>query len=236
MLVILPNRLDDTADPDICFPAHLKSVVLSLTALIAESEKAARRFLGIFMDREAFNAIELRVLSEHTTPSELSEHVQFVQKHKSCGLISDAGIPCIADPGAKLVFRLHQKKVPIKAHIGPCSILQALVLSGFNGQQFCFHGYLPREIPLLEKKLLSLEQASRDATQIWIDTPYRSEKILSHLCKVLKPETFLSIAKSLSLPTEVVRTLPIRLWQKEKAFFEGKEPAVFLISSEKGLS
>ena len=233
MFYILPNLLDPTLPIDRYFPPHMKEVVCSLTGLVAESEKAARQFLKLFMDREAFSKVQLWTLNEHSSKEDLVEIVQGIQKMKHTGMISDCGMPCLADPGSNLIYALHKKKIPMQVIMGPSAILQALLLSGLSAQSFSFHGYLPREVPDLKKKLLELEVQSRFATQLWIEAPYRSSKMLDIILETLHPKTLLSVAKNLSLASEKICTQSIEEWRSASSFFEGKEPSVFLISSKK---
>jgi 16S rRNA (cytidine1402-2'-O)-methyltransferase len=166
----------------------------------------------------------LALLNEHT--SDLQTLIEPLLKGQTWGLISDAGLPCIADPGADLVFLAHQKKIDIKTFIGPSSIIMALQLSGFGGQKFTFHGYLPREIPALENKLKELEQEG--GTHIWIEAPYRSLKMLEIAKNTLKPQTKLCVAINLTSENERVQSALVATW-KQSSFPIEKEPAVFLI-------
>jgi 16S rRNA (cytidine1402-2'-O)-methyltransferase len=229
MLYLLPNVLDESLPHAPFLPAALGEVVSSLQGLIAESEKSARRFLRRFVSHEQMAKIPLRLLNEHSSEKEVKELLGQLCLGQRWGLISDAGLPCIADPGANLVFLAHANGIPVETFAGPCSIAMALQLSGFSGQRFAFHGYLPREMSELEKQLREVEKQSFQATQIWIEAPYRSMKMLECLKAVLQPATHLCVAKDLTLPTQRVVTLSVAKW-KSFTLDLGKSPSVFLIA------
>jgi 16S rRNA (cytidine1402-2'-O)-methyltransferase len=224
-LLLLPNLLDESLPTEPYLPTSVNTAVASIQGLIAESEKMARRYLRRFLSHDNMAKMPLRVLNEHT--KEIEELIQPIVQGETWGLISDAGLPCIADPGADLVWLAHQKNIPVETFVGPSSIVMALQLSGFGGQQFSFHGYLPREIPELEQKVRELEK--RGGTQIWIEAPYRSAKMLDLLKRILQPNTKLCIAVNVTLPTQRVVSQPLSKW-KAASFSLEKEPAVFLIS------
>ena len=227
---IFPNLLDEEQDIQCFFPSILMEVVPKINGLIAESEKAARKFLRRFISREAMDRIEIRTLSEHTKKEELISLLEPILNGETWGLISDAGLACIADPGSDLIFLANQNGVQVETFIGPCSIVLSLQLSGFSGQNFSFHGYLPRDGHDLEIKLKNLEKQSSSATQIWIEAPYRSNKMLETLKRVLNPSTFLCVAASLTMKTQSVASLSVAEWRKTSKEL-GKEPVIFLIST-----
>jgi 16S rRNA (cytidine1402-2'-O)-methyltransferase len=176
--------------------------------------------------------LPIKLLNEHTKPIELPELIDPIVRGERWGLISDAGLPCLADPGAPLVLLAHQHHVQVIAFPGPSSMILALQLSGLNGQRFAFHGYLPREIPLLTQRLRELEKISHqeDATQIWIEAPYRSAKMAEIIIETLQPSTFLCMALSITTPRQRIRTQKVIEWRKELFSIE-KEPAVFLLKT-----
>jgi 16S rRNA (cytidine1402-2'-O)-methyltransferase len=225
-LILLPNLLDEGAAIDFSFPPAISSLVASLNGLICESDKEGRRFLRRFLSHDQMAALPLRNLNEHTLPTELKTLVEPLLKGETWGLISDAGLPCIADPGAEVVWLAREKGIEIEALSGPSSLLLSLQLSGFSGQRFTFHGYLPREIPDLEKKIKELEKRSKEETQIWIEAPYRSAKMLDLLQKTLQPFTRLCVAVNLTSSNQRVASSLIKNWNP---FPIQKEPAVFLL-------
>lgn len=223
-LYLLPNLLEETAAVESFFPLSVNEAVKSIQGMIAESEKMARRYLRRFLSHEEMAKMPLALLNEHTKNFE--ELLKPLEQGEVWGLISDAGLPCIADPGAELVWLSHQKKIEVATFVGPSSIVMALQLSGFGGQQFSFHGYLPRELHELEAKIKELEKKA--GTQIWIEAPYRSAKMLDLLKKTLQPSTRLCVAVHLTTAFQRVVSQPVSRW-KEKSFPLEKEPAVFLI-------
>lgn len=220
-LILLPNVLDESQTP---------SGYVEIDGLIAESEKSARRYLRTFVSHEELTKFPIRLLNEHTEQKEIAPLLEPILQGQTWGLISDAGVPCIADPGSEIVKLAHQHKIAVDAVPGPCSIILALQLSGFSGQNFCFHGYLPREEHLLIKKIKDLEAKARGCSQIWIEAPYRSSKMLEALKKELQPTTELCVAVNLTGPLQQVISQSIKEW-KSSSVQLGKEPAVFLIFS-----
>lgn len=229
-LYLLPNLLDETLPWEPFLPASVAGAVSSLDGLIAESEKEGRRYLRRFVDHERMAKTPIRLLNEHT--AELEMLLEPMLRGETWGLVSDAGLPCIADPGAPLVLLAREKKVRVVALAGPSSILMALQLSGLSGQRFAFHGYLPREAPELNRKLQQLEARSRQegSAQIWIEAPYRSAKMAQAAVEALQPSTLFCIAEDLTLESQSVRTQPVAKWKKET--FSGKNRTVFLIQAK----
>lgn len=229
-LILFPNVLEESLPSEPFLPASVGKAALELQGLIVESEKAARRYLRRFLTHDQMAAVPLRLLNEHTSPQEIKTLLEPMLRGEVWGIVSDAGLPCIADPGADLVWLAQQSGVLVEPLVGPCSLVLALQLSGFSGQKFCFHGYLPREDGLLEKTIQNLEAAAKGATQIWIEAPYRSAKMLDLLKRVLHPDTMLCAAVQLTTPMQRVASYSVRRW-KSLDFAIGKEPTVFLIYS-----
>ena len=229
-IILLPNVLDEALSHESVFPPSVALAVKEIQGLIVESEKSGRRYLRRFLSHEKMAALALRLLNEHTQTQEFDHLLEPMKRGEVWGLISDAGLPCIADPGAELVARAHRLGIEVEALVGPCSIILALQLSGFSGQCFCFHGYLPKEESLLEQAFRNMEKRCKIETQIWIEAPYRSEKMLDQLKRVLSLDTVLCVAASLTFPTQKVLSQPIRLW-KQSSFSLSKEPAIFLLGT-----
>ena len=232
ILFLLPNLLDDELPHEPYLPVSVGEAVRSLDGLIAESEKGARRYLRRFVSHEQMARLPLKLLNEHTQPSELLEMIEPVIQGQRWGIVSDAGLPCLADPGAPLVWLARQRGLQVIAFPGPSSPILALQLSGLNGQRFAFHGYLPREMPDLQQRLRQLEKISKqeDSTEIWIEAPYRSSKMAQAVMETMSSETLLCIALSLIAPCQRIATQKIADWKKHPFSIE-KEPAVFLIHS-----
>lgn len=226
-LYLIANLLYDEAEWTHFLPANLAEVISRLDMVICETEKPARRFLGRFKRA----SLPLLVLNEHTKDEELSELLRPLGEGKQVGLISDAGLPCIADPGAKLVKLARQAKIKIQVVTGPCSITHALMLSGFSGQRFSFHGYLPRESIERVKALRKLEQKAKAelSTEIFIEAPYRNQELLKDALNALLPATTLAIACDLTAPTEEVHVHSIKEWRSVEIPNIQKRPTIFLI-------
>jgi 16S rRNA (cytidine1402-2'-O)-methyltransferase len=227
-LILLPNVLEESLPADLFLPASVQTAVTGLDGLIAESEKAARRYLRRYLSHEKMAALPLRLLNEHTPPAEMEALLKPVLEGQIWGIVSDAGLPCIADPGADLVAAARRIGVDVEATSGPCSLILALQLSGFSGQRFRFHGYLPRIAEDLERMVKNLEKAAKGETQIWIEAPYRSAKMLEALKLWLQPATRLCVAVNLTTSVQRVASYSVDQWRL-LSFEIGKEPAVFLM-------
>lgn len=226
-LLLLPNVLGDVAHHELFLPASVDKAVESLDGLIAESEKGGRRFLSRFKHEKKPQDIPLALLNEHTKKDEIDFLLEPIRKGERWGLISDAGLPCIADPGHELVFRARNSGILVQAFNGPSSILLALMLSGLPGQNFTFNGYpIMESAPMLRK----LEKRSQEekTTQIFIEAPYRSQKFLEALLENLDDSTLLACAWDLTLPTQGVLSQPVALWKKSPLPNLVKKPAIFL--------
>jgi 16S rRNA (cytidine1402-2'-O)-methyltransferase len=230
ILYLLPNLLDENLDYEFFLPASVREIVRSLNGLIAESEPGARRYLRRFLSREQMASMPLRYLNEHTKRSEWTALLDSVVHGERWGVVSDAGLPCIADPGAGLVFLAQQKNIAVVALSGPSAPLLALQLSGLTGQRFAFHGYLPRKTPALIWQLKQLEERSRcdSATQIWIEAPYRCSKIAEIAIAHLDPQTLLCVALNLTGPDQTVHTRTIAQWRRSELKIE-KQPGCFCL-------
>lgn len=220
-LYLLPNLLHKEADARQLFPPLVGEVVSCLDGLICESEKEGRLFLKGQIAH--FRTLPLALLNEHTT--DLTPLLSPLQRGERWGLISDGGLPLLADPGAELVSRLRSLKVPIHALPGPCSLICALQLSGFSAQRFTFHGYPPHKDEMLKERLRTLPKGE---SHLFIETPYRTEHFLKRLLHFLQEETRLSLSWNLTGPDQETRTERVREWKK-KSLALGKVPAVFVI-------
>ena len=234
-LYLFPNLLADLQTHTDQLPSAVDRAVASIDVLIAESEKGGRRFLRrfTFAEPKTFRDVPIRMLNEHTTPQEKKELLNAIEKGGKWGLISDCGMPCLADPGADLVLMARGKGVRVEAFAGPSSILLALVLSGLGGQHFTFHGYLPKEEKDLVRALKTIEETSDKAhsTHLFIETPYRNQRLFTLLLNVLQPSTWVSIACDLTSETEQVWTLKVAEWKKIALPELNKRPCVFCLKS-----
>ncbi len=227
-LFLLPNLLAEGLPWDDFFPKKVAEIVASLQGLIVESEKGGWRFLRHFFSQEKIASFPIRLLNEHTREELLEELIAPLLKGERWGLISDAGLPCIADPGAQLVFAARKRGVFIEAFPGPSSIVHALMLSGFSGQSFCFHGYLPIEKESFRAKLLSFEK-NMSTTHLWMETPYRVQSRLQEMVGFLQEKTLLCLSCDLALASQEVIVATIREWKKRDLSSFHKRLAIFLM-------
>lgn len=212
-IFLIPSFLGVDSPPII--PQQVKDVVDMLDEFIVENAKSARRYLRAIGFRKNFDTeVLIRELEKHADKQNCEWLLENVLKGKNCGLISEAGNPCIADPGNEIVAYAHRKNIEVVPLVGPSSILLALIASGFNGQQFSFHGYLPIQNPERDKKIKQLENASGGSTQIFMETPFRNQKLLEEILKTCCDETRLCIACDLTLETQFIKTKPIKEWRK----------------------
>ncbi|QOT75291.1 SAM-dependent methyltransferase [Cupriavidus basilensis] len=234
-LYLIPNTLGkrDEFDPlaDV-IPAGVQQITASLDYLVAENAKTARAFLKKLSETsplgKPIQQIEIRELNVNTREGELAALLAPIREGRDGGLLSEAGVPAVADPGANLVRLAHTKGVRVRPLVGPSSILLAVMASGLNGQSFAFNGYLPVDAGERAKRLRELEQLSRKArqTQVWIETPYRNGPLLEAMRQHCAGTSLLSIAVDLTLPSETIVTLPISDWRPERLALN-KRPAIF---------
>jgi len=232
LLYLLPNVLGESA-PETVIPAAALDRARSLDYLIAEDPKAARAFLKRIGITRSLQSIRIERLDHNTRPADVALLLAPVLAGRDAGLLSEAGIPAVADPGANLVRLAHEKSVRVVPLSGPSSILLALAASGLDGQRFVFHGYLPVGAAELTSMLKELERQSRRLrqTQIFIETPYRNERTLATMLRALAPATLVCVAADLTLESETVNTRPVAAWRKETPQLKGR-PTVFLLLAE----
>lgn len=201
--------------------------VISLTRLlryfIVEDIRSARRFLRLIDKEFPINDTVFFELNEHTEESDIVHYLDPVLKGSDTGLLSEAGLPGIADPGARIIALAHRKKITVTPLSGPSSIILALISSGLNGQNFTFNGYLPVKPAERSAKLRELEKKSREGfTQIFMETPYRNQKMLESITTTCHNDTMLCIAADITLPTESIRTMKISEWKKDLPMLNDK--------------
>ena len=227
-LFLVPALLNYDVPENI--PSIVTDIINATDDYVVENEKSARHFLKVAGIKKSFDSLNFRVLDEHTEAKNINELLKPLLEGKNIVLLSEAGTPAIADPGSDLVRLAHQKNIKVKPVGGMSSIFMALMASGLNGQQFAFHGYLPKERDKRVHKLKMLEQQlMKDGyTQIFIETPYRNSHLLEDILKECKPETLLCIAASITGPDEMIKTKPVSEWKKSVPDIH-KVPAVFLL-------
>ncbi|MDL2257169.1 SAM-dependent methyltransferase [Bacteroidales bacterium OttesenSCG-928-I14] len=228
-LYLIPVTLGES-ELDRVIPSYNKNIICEIKYFIVENVRSARRFLKQVDSEIDIDALTFYVLNKHTTKEELSEYLSALKAGNSVGLISEAGCPAIADPGADIVAIAQKKDYKVVPLVGPSSILLALMGSGFNGQSFAFQGYLPIEPEQRMKKLKQLEQRAytEDQTQLFIETPYRNKKMLEDILKACKSTTRLCIAADISLDTEYIKTKSLSEWKKGLPELS-KRPCIFAI-------
>jgi len=228
-LYLLPNTLGDTA-AEAVIPAAALQRTRSLDYFIAENPKSARAFLKRVGSPRALQDILVERLDHNTRPADIPVLLEPVLRGRDAGLLSEAGLPAVADPGAALVRVAHEKGVRVTPLSGPSSIVLALAASGLEGQRFAFHGYLPVARDELGAALKDLERQSRRLrqTQIFIETPYRNDATLGVMLRTLSEDTLVCVAADLTLESEWVRTQPTAKWRGKAPQLKGR-PAVFLL-------
>jgi 16S rRNA (cytidine1402-2'-O)-methyltransferase len=231
-LYLLPNTLGDTA-AEAVIPAAALQRARSLDYFIAENPKSARAFLKRIGFPRALQDIRVERLDHNTRASELAPLLEPVLGGRDAGLLSEAGLPAVADPGAALVRLAHARGVRVVPLSGPSSILLALSASGLDGQRFAFHGYLPVKQPELAAALKELEHQSHrlKQTQIFIETPYRNDRTLAAMLHALHPTTLVCVAVDLTLEAETVKTRSVSRWLEHPPHLDGR-PTVFLLLAD----
>ena len=227
-LFLIPALLNYDVPENI--PQAVTDIINTTGDYVVENEKTARHFLKIAGIKKPFDSLSFHVLDEHTDTKNIHELIKPLQEGKNVVLLSEAGSPAIADPGSDLVRLAHQRNIKVKPVGGMSSLFMALMASGLNGQQFTFHGYLPKERDKRVHKIKMVEaQLMKDGyTQIFIETPYRNSHLLEDILKECKPETLLCIAASITGPDEMIKTKPVSEWKKSIPDIH-KVPAVFLL-------
>ena len=231
-LYLLPNTLGDVA-PEAVIPAGALDRARSLDYLIAEDPKAARAFLKRIAPTRPLQSIRVERLDHNTRPIDIPALLEPLVDGRNAGLLSEAGLPAVADPGASLVRLAHEQNIRVVPLSGPSSIVLALAASGLDGQRFAFHGYLPIAEAELVSTLKECERQSRKLrqTQIFIETPYRNDRTLATMLRALAPATLVCVAADLTLESETVKTRPVAAWRKETPQLKGR-PTVFLLLAE----
>ncbi|MDR2057540.1 MAG: SAM-dependent methyltransferase [Dysgonamonadaceae bacterium] len=229
-LFLIPVPLGKTELSKV-LPPYNKEVILSIRHFIVENVRTARRFLK--QTEPAINIDELAffLLNKHTSPEGVSELLKPIENGYSIGIISEAGCPAIADPGADVVAIAQHKNIKVVPLVGPSSILLALMASGFNGQNFAFHGYLPIDGASRTKALKTLEGRiySENQTQLFIETPYRNMQMVDDILKNCKPSSKLCIAADITLKSEFIQTLTVAEWRKKQRPNLSKRPCLFAL-------
>lgn len=229
-LYLLPVTLGDTAI-DKVLPAYNAGIIREIKHFIVEDVRSARRFLKK-VDREIdIDTLSFYPLNKHTSPEDISGYLNPLAEGHSMGVISEAGCPAVADPGADVVAIAQHRNLKVVPLVGPSSIILSVMASGFNGQSFAFHGYLPIEPNERSKRLKELEGRiySEHQTQLFIETPYRNHKMLDDILKACRPQTKLCIAANITCEGEYIKTRTVKEWKGTALPDLSKIPCIFLL-------
>lgn len=229
-LYMIPVMMGEESNPKDVLPESVAKTIEMIDYYIVENEKTARRFIKKIYPEKKQPELKISLLNKHTDISEYSEMLQPCLNGINVGLMSEAGCPGIADPGAVIAKIAHEKGIQVVPMVGPSSILMGMMASGFNGQSFAFNGYLPIDKSEKKNVLKNFEKLSFDKnqSQIFIETPYRNNKLLEDLLQILQNDTYLCIAADITLPSEFIKTKKISEWKKTKVDLHNR-PCIFII-------
>lgn len=228
-LYLIPTTLGEMKHEDV-LPETIKRVLSFIDDYIVENEKTARRFIKSVLPEKVQSTLRISILNKHTDTTEYSAMIAPCLSGMNVGLMSEAGCPGVADPGAVIVKLAHEKGIQVIPLVGPSSILLAMMASGMNGQNFAFNGYLPIDKSEKKSTLKNFEKISQDRnqSQIFIETPYRNNKLFEDILQILQPNTQLCIATDITLPTEYIKTMRVADWKKTKVDLHNR-PCIFII-------
>ena len=228
-LILFPVPIGETA-PDACLPPYNREVLNTCHIFIVEDTRTARRNLKLMGYQAPIDDTTFYELNEHTAEVDIINYLDPITQGHNVGLMSEAGLPCVADPGNLITEMAHRKGIEIVPLVGPSSIFLALMASGFNGQNFAFNGYPPIDQNKFFQQLKTIEtRIYRDnQTQIFIEAPYRNDKLLAFLAKRVQPTTRICVACDLTMPTQYIRTRMARLWLNDPPLLH-KRPTIFLL-------
>ena len=230
-LYLVPSPLGDNA-PEEVIPGPVLEILGHIGTFVVEEARTARRYLSKAGLKGHIDGLEFHELNEHTSRKEIEGYLSLFDGGNDVALISEAGLPAVADPGAQLVALAHRHGISVIPLVGPSSLMLALMSSGLNGQSFAFCGYLPAKRDERRLKLKSIEKisAASGQTQIFIETPYRNDSMMEDILSVCRPETRLCIAADITLPDAFIRTASVGEWKKSGVTI-GKRPCVFIIQA-----
>jgi 16S rRNA (cytidine1402-2'-O)-methyltransferase len=228
-LYLLPVMLGETPWEQV-LPAYNKEVIMGIRHFIVEDVRSARRFLKKVERSIDIDSLTFYPLNKHTSPEAISGYLKPLAEGQSMGVISEAGCPAVADPGADVVAIAQRRGMKVVPLVGPSSIILSVMGSGFNGQSFAFHGYLPIEPAERAKRIKQLEQRvyAEDQTQLFIETPYRNLKMMEDILRNCRPQTRLCVAANITCPDAFIRTRTVKEWQGHLPNID-KIPCIFLI-------
>ncbi len=228
-LYLIPTTLGEMNADDV-LPQTIKRTIDFIDYYIVENEKTARKSIKMVHAEKKQSELKLFLLNKHTDTKAHLDFIKPLLEGHNVGLMSEAGCPGVADPGAVIVKIAHEKGIQVIPLVGPSSILLALMASGMNGQSFTFNGYLPIDKSEKKQAIKGLEKLSFDKnqSQLFIETPYRNNKLLEDILQILQPNTLLCVACDITLPTEYIKTMTVNLWKKQKVDLHNR-PCIFII-------
>ena len=228
-LYLIPSPLGDN-DPAEVIPGPVLGLLQGFRTFVVEETRTARRYLSRAGMKGRLSELEFHELNEHTAPEQTESYLKLFENGNDVALISEAGLPAVADPGARLVALAHRHGIEVVPCVGPSSLMLALMASGMNGQSFAFCGYLPAKPDERKQRLKAIEKIASGTgqSQIFIETPYRNDAMLKDILEVCMPGTKLCIAADITLPDASIRTMTVAEWRKEGTVI-GKRPCVFII-------
>lgn len=228
---MIPAPLGDY-DPAEVIPAPVLDKIKSLRVFVVEEIRTARRYLSAAGLKGRIDELDFHELNEHTSEEEVEALIGLFKKGNDVGLISEAGLPAVADPGASLVSLCHKEGISVVPFTGPSSLMLALMSSGLNGQSFAFCGYLPAKPEERRKALKNIEKLSLNTgqTQIFIETPYRNDAMLKDILDICHKSTYLCVASNITMPDAFIKTMRVEKWKEDRPVL-GKKPCVFIISA-----
>ncbi len=230
-LYLIPSPLGE-GDPREVLGGGVFDAIANIRTFVVEEIRTARRFLSAAGLKGRIDSLEFYELSEHTAAADAAGYVALMESGQDVGLISEAGLPAVADPGGILVAAAHENGIEVVPLVGPSSLMMALMSSGMNGQSFAFTGYLPVKPAERRARLLELEKLARRTgqTQIIIETPYRNDALLADMLQTLSPSSRICIAADITLEDAFIRTRTVERWRKDVPAI-GKRPCVFVLSA-----
>nr|WP_299388834.1 SAM-dependent methyltransferase [Allomuricauda sp.] len=228
---LIPTTLGDNAPLEV-LPISIKRTLEGINHFVVENEKSARRFIKKVTPNKPQPSLQIETLNKYTDPAVIPSFLDPCISGHHVGILSEAGCPGIADPGASVVKAAHDRRIQVVPLVGPSSILMAMMSSGMNGQNFAFNGYLPIDKSERKAKLKHLERLSKETgqSQIFMETPYRNEKLVVELTKTLQKSTRLCIAADITLPTEFIQTKSVHEWGEIELDLN-KRPTIFIIQA-----
>ena len=228
-LYLIPSPLGEN-DPAEVIPGPVLEMLPSFRTFVVEEVRTARRYLSRAGLKGKIGELEFFELNEHTEPAVIEGYLKLFKGGNNVALISEAGLPAVADPGAQLVALAHQHGIEVVPFVGPSSLMLSLMASGLNGQSFAFCGYIPAKTDERRNRLKTLEKVSSELhqTQILIETPYRNDSLFADILAVCGPSTRVCVACNITMPDAYIRTMKVSQWKKENLVI-GKRPCVFLI-------